>query len=642
MQPSTRPRGLGVGAVCASILALVGPLAVSSPALATPKAPVPAAPLPAKPLPMAPAFSGNNLLSDAAPQVADVSKSPSNAAKSRLAAFRGDKIAVGKSVTFNLFPGLNLAGKVTSSSKVMDMRTWRGKLTNSDGYFYAAQSGDAFIAHVGTKKGVYEVSKVGDGVYRVIMMDQSKNKEDAPGTLKVGDLGPAANKAADDSRARIDVMVAYTPQALAGEGSLSALYARMSLAVAETNGSYLKAAVTTRIRLVHIEPVSYTESGDFQTDLNRVINPSDGYMDNVPKARNGYGADMVGLIIENTQYCGLASSILANSENAYMTASRTCTTGYYSFGHELGHLQGARHDVYVDPTNSPYSYGHGYVSVPGKWRTVMGYNNKCADAGVNCTRLQYFSNPHKSYGGRALGTSAAKNYTVLNNTATRTANFRAQVIGNDFSSTFNTSTSGWWAVDGPWKIKSKTYYTPGIAGSGVRPSIARNGVYGDLDYTVRMKRNAAASNTWANTVFVRGMPTAFDHWYPSYMFQYTNSGSVSIWRKNADGTETPLWNWTASGAVKQGAQYNVIRVVAVGTRMRMYVNGVAVATVSDAALRVGNVGVGYFKPAGDTTTMWVDSASLKTSATVALADARISAQDRPSGNKGTINQAPAK
>lgn len=592
---------------------------------------------------MSPAkFSGNNLLSDETPQVADVSRAPSNAAKSRLAAFRGSKLAVGKSVTFNLFPGIKLAGRVTSSSTAMDMRTWRGTLTNTQGYFYAARSGDAFIAHVGTKKGVYEVSKVGDGIYRVILLDQAKNREDAPGTLKVGDFSSPANKEADDSRARIDVMAAYTPQSLAGEGSLSALYARIALAVAETNGSYSKAGVTTRIRLVHIEPVDYTESGDFQTDLNRVINPSDGHMDNVPRARNGYGADMVGLILENQQYCGLASSILANSENAYMTTSRVCATGYYSFGHELGHLQGARHDVYVDSSSTPFSYGHGYVSVPGRWRTVMGYNNKCADAGVNCTRLQYFSNPNKSISGRALGNSTARNYTVLNVTAARTANFRTEVIASDFSSSFTSSTAGWWAVDGPWKRNSSTYYTPGIAGSGVRSSAARTGVYGDLDYTVRIRRNAPATNTWANTVFVRGMPTAFDHWNPSYLFQYTNSGSVSVWRKDADGSETPLWSWTASAAVKQGAQYNIIRVVAAGPRMRMYVNGVVVATVSDSTHRVGNVGVGFWKPSGDTSTLWLDSASLKTSAAVALADADVSPQDRPSGSPGTINQAPAK
>jgi hypothetical protein len=56
----------------------------------------------------------------------------------------------------------------------------------------------------------------------------------------------------------------------------------------------------------------------------------------------------------------------------------------------------------VDPTNSPYAYGHGYVVPSNQWRTIMAYGDACG----NCTRIQYFSNPSISYQGAATGTSS--------------------------------------------------------------------------------------------------------------------------------------------------------------------------------------------------------------------------------------------
>lgn len=619
MKARYRGRGFKAG-VCTALLALTLPLSLGQAAVAAPAAPQ--LPLPAD-------FTGTNMLTDSAPAGADVKRpAPFTAARDRIADFRGSKLVVGASVTFNLFPGVNLTGNVTSSSKVMSMRTWRGTLTNTTGYFYAAQAGDAYVAHVATPKGVYEISKVGDGAYRVIELDQSKNREDAPGTLKVGDLKTVTTTTeADDSSARIDIMVAYTPQALAGEGSQSALFARIALAVAETNGGYAKAGVTTRLRLVHIQPTAYTESGDFQTDLDRVVAPNDGYMDDVPAARNGYGADMVALILENTDYCGLATSIRSTSANAYTTVSRSCATGYYSFGHEFGHLQGARHDVYVDNSTTPFSYGHGYTKPSGRWRTIMAYNNACSAVGVSCTRLQYWSNPYKTYSGSALGNSTAKNYAVLNVTDTAVANFRSAVIADNFSSTFTSSTSGWWGVDGPWKLSSYNYYSPGVPEGW--NSAAHTGVYGDVDYSARIKRTGTSTSTSVG-LLLRGAPTSFQHWSPTYMFLYTQSGMISIWRRNADGSESALYGWTFSPAVATGSVYNTVRVVAVGSTMRMYMNGVAVAQVTDATHRVGNVGVAFYRFPSDTDSrMWVDWAKASTAAATSLFADAVPAADAP-------------
>src|SRR5262249_4287613 len=147
------------------------------------------------------------------------------------------------------------------------------------------------------------------------------------------------------------------------------------------------------------------------------------------------------LITESLNACGEAYSIMGTVGNAFESSAfcvvkRSCATGNYSFGHELGHLMGARHDWFVDATNnSPYVYNHGFANATPTapatpWRTVMAYNDACAAAGVNCTRVQYFSNPNINYpvGGDAMGVSSgsqqADNHRTLNNTALTVANFR--------------------------------------------------------------------------------------------------------------------------------------------------------------------------------------------------------------------------
>ena len=52
-----------------------------------------------------------------------------------------------------------------------------------------------------------------------------------------------------------------------------------------------------RVRLVYSGEVNYTEAADFSTDLNRLSNSGDGYLDEVANLRNTYGADLVSLLL---------------------------------------------------------------------------------------------------------------------------------------------------------------------------------------------------------------------------------------------------------------------------------------------------------------------------------------------------------
>ena len=83
---------------------------------------------------------------------------------------------------------------------------------------------------------------------------------------------------------------------------------------------------------------------------------------------------------------------------AFSVTDRTCATGNYTFGHEMGHNMGLNH-ARVDPVGTgAFSYSFGYKDPGNAFRTVMAYN--CP---VNCTRILHFSNPSVSYSGKPTG-----------------------------------------------------------------------------------------------------------------------------------------------------------------------------------------------------------------------------------------------
>ena len=213
------------------------------------------------------------------------------------------------------------------------------------------------------------------------------------------------------------VMVHYTTAAAAASGDINGL---IDLAIAETNQGYANSGITLTVELAGKYQVNYSESGNFDTDLSFYRNVTDGVMDSIHNTRDQVNADVGMLMIDNGQYCGLASDIGSTPETAFAAVHYDCATGYYSFGHEIGHLQSARHDPKNDPTNTPYSYGHGYQADRDGWRTIMAYNCR-----RGCTRINYWSNPFVQYNGKPMGTeSSSFNSLVLNTTKTDMAAFR--------------------------------------------------------------------------------------------------------------------------------------------------------------------------------------------------------------------------
>jgi peptidyl-Asp metalloendopeptidase len=270
---------------------------------------------------------------------------------------------------------------------------------------------------------LYRVRPLEGGAHVLIRVDQTQFPEEHPPVyeemerqpfqpqpdLRQGDL--------QDSCDEYTAIVAYTPAAKTEAGNIDAL---IQLAIDETNQGYMNSQVNTRIKLVHKYETSYTESSGMATDRDRFRIPGDGFMDEVHTLRDSHAADVGLLITKSGDFCGIASAIGATEDTAFGVVGQNCATGYYSFAHEIGHLQSARHNPEADPTNTPFAFGHGFFHAPGSWRTVMSY-----DCPSGCTRQNYWSNPNVTFGGVAMGTAATHhNASVLNQTACTIANFR--------------------------------------------------------------------------------------------------------------------------------------------------------------------------------------------------------------------------
>ncbi len=319
---------------------------------------------------------------------------------------------------------VDVLARRTTTSEIEGGFVWVGEMDEVPGTAVLVVKGDRITGNIRADDQLFEISPV-DGTHALREVDMTAFPEDHPpefseiedrsGTL---DLQDEPADFADLQQRQIDVLVAYTP---AAEAAVADIDAHIALAVAENNLANTNSDVNILINPVHVTEVTYTESGNFGTDLARFRTPGDGFMDEVHELRDQHGADMAILVLDNGAYCGLASTILADEATAFAAVHYSCATGYYSFAHELGHLQGARHNPEVDSSTSPFSYGHGMIRPTLSDRSVMAYN--CTGG---CTRKPYWSGPNVTESGSAFGDAAQRDNTrVLNRTSVDISNFRS-------------------------------------------------------------------------------------------------------------------------------------------------------------------------------------------------------------------------
>jgi hypothetical protein len=216
----------------------------------------------------------------------------------------------------------------------------------------------------------------------------------------------------------IDVMVPYTRRAASNYVDIKRDL--IDLAIEEANGSFRASNLGhIRLRLVHAYQTDYVEKGEHFEHLYRMVDRGDGYMEEVHGLRDKYRADVVVLVVDDPAGCGLATRVHAEAEEAFAVVHHECAASSYSIAHEIGHIIGARHDLNLDKTMTPFAYGHGYVNGT-KWRDIMSYKESCN----GCPRLPVWSSPKVLVKGEPAGTPDLDNARVITEQAARVAAFR--------------------------------------------------------------------------------------------------------------------------------------------------------------------------------------------------------------------------
>ncbi|WP_419868691.1 M12 family metallo-peptidase [Chryseobacterium sp. CT-SW4] len=268
----------------------------------------------------------------------------------------------------------------------------------------------------------------------------------ATGELPCDELTPPAPKKSSspvqqitqkgvNDHAQIDVMIVYTPAAKAwsdqNEGGINNTIAGiMSKADLVLNNSN----VTMDVNLVYSGLVNYVESGSSSTDLSRITNTSDGYMDQVHQWRDQYSADLVVLLTNVQDTGGLAWLLNTTAGNpAYgFSISRVQQASWsYTTIHEMGHNMGMGHHKQQKTQAGPglfsYSAGWRWAGNDSKmYCSVMTYEAASYfNDGLASARVPYFSNPSLQYAGYPTGnTTEADGARTLRETKHAVAAYR--------------------------------------------------------------------------------------------------------------------------------------------------------------------------------------------------------------------------
>ncbi len=299
----------------------------------------------------------------------------------------------------------------------------------------------------------YTVQPLGGHFYRISEIDMAIQRgsqhgfDDAvliqPDPVQAARVRDRVNSPRADSGDVIDVMVVYTPRAAAFFGGQHYMQIAIENTVALTNRTYENSAVQFRIRLVYSAQVDYVERPFL--DLDRLANPSDGYLDEVHTLRDAYAADLVVLIpgteAEDRGYCGIAflPTSLPAPDAAFAVTEALCISDI-TFAHELGHTMGKAHDR-ANAGGAVHTYAYGYQDPAdppgadwGDFVTLMAYSDggECPPVfqpGV-CPAIAWWSNPNQTFNGKPIGSAGENNVLSLNQTAQLIANYRVSADGS--------------------------------------------------------------------------------------------------------------------------------------------------------------------------------------------------------------------
>ncbi len=173
----------------------------------------------------------------------------------------------------------------------------------------------------------------------------------------------------------------------------------------------------------------------------------------------------------------------------------------------------------------------------------------------------------------------------------------AGVLFNDDFSDPNTSKDNGWSADAGTNVDyalAPNQHTITVKKKQWLGIDWPNGSYGD--FGVEVEGNAVGTDYTEYGITFRIGGSTDKRSY--YIFGITNDGNYYLFKRlDGEWASPDLVKLTASPFVKQGTAKNVLRVLARGSEITLYINGNKVQTITDEALTSGEVGV--FAGTGD-------------------------------------------
>lgn len=327
------------------------------------------------------------------------------------------------SITLNLFNDLNLtANFVSMGPSANGGFLWRGAIEGYvDSKVLITFRESTAMGTIRFADQTVQLEYAGNGVHRVLLADHSQWPCCGTGLSHTIATEADEQVGIQAGNPEITVMVIYTTEAKSSVGSTAAMENKIDLAVVETNDSFADSGLSHRIELVYAEEaIGYVEDPTFFGILDDVTVNGDGELDWVHEVRDQLAADMVAVLCDNYQYCGLAW-LMTNvgqgmADYAFSVTNESCATGGDVFAHELGHNMGSNHDR-NNASSGAYSYSFGYRTPNNAYKTVMAYY-----PGAVTGR---WSGPNVTYNGVTMGTSTEDNVRSLVNTGSTVSNWRS-------------------------------------------------------------------------------------------------------------------------------------------------------------------------------------------------------------------------